>query len=119
MANKIKEGSKEKISLGDISLKKEWNFAGDFARAILTLTGQGNIFETVIGCGITHSIEDWLKVCFNHIDKNWKDFVILKPGFVPEYDILVSDPSLLYSLGYKPKINFEQLAQLMLNNQNK
>ena len=116
---RIKNGSTEKIELGDLSVKKEWNYAGDFANAIYTLTAQEEIFETVIGCGIAYSIEDWLRVCFEHINKNWEDFVILKKGYIPEYDLLVSDPSLLYSLGYQPKINFEQLALLMLNSQYK
>ncbi len=117
--SRIKSGSTEKIALGNISVQKEWNFAGDFAQAIYTLIRQENIFEAVIGCGITHSIEDWLEFCFNQIQKSWKEFVILKPDFIAEYDILVSDPALLFSLGYTPKINFEQLAMLMLNNQDK
>jgi len=113
---RINNGSDEKITLGDITVQKEWNFAGDFAEAIFILVKQEAIFEVVIGGGITHSIEDWLNVCFKYIGKNWKDFVILKQGFVPEYQKLVSDPTLLFSLGYKPKTDFKELSKLMINN---
>lgn len=114
-ANRIKNGSDEKIALGDITVSKEWNFAGDFVRAVFILMSQEKIFEVVIGSGQAYSIEDWLEVCFNSIQKSWKDFVISKPGFVAEYATLVSDPTLLYSLGYKPEVNFEQLAMLVMN----
>jgi GDPmannose 4,6-dehydratase len=113
---RIELGSDEKISLGDITVKKEWNYAGDFARAISTLISQENIFETVIGCGKAYSIKDWLELCFSSVKKNWTDFVDLKSGYTPEYKVLVSDPTLLFSLGYKPEVNFEQLAHLMLGN---
>ena len=39
----------------------------------------------------------------------------LKNGFVPEYHLLVSNPELLFSLGYVPKVSFESLNKLMLN----
>ncbi len=111
---RIANGSNEKIELGDILVQKEWNFAGDFARAIYTLVNQDEVFEAVIGSGRAYSIEDWLKVCFGIVGLKWQDHVLLKEGFVPEYNLLVSDPNKLFSLGYKPAYNFEQLAALMM-----
>jgi GDPmannose 4,6-dehydratase len=113
---RIQNGSEEKIELGDISVKKEWNFAGDFANAIYVLTQQQKVFEVVIGSGIAYSIEDWLKTGFDYIHKNWKDYVIIKKGFTPEYNLLVSDPGLLYSLGYTPQLDLIGLSKLMMSN---
>ena len=39
-ARRIADGGKEIIELGDISVKKEWTFAGDVARGIFTLIDQ-------------------------------------------------------------------------------
>jgi GDP-D-mannose dehydratase len=41
--------------------------------------------------------------------------VILKEDFIPEYEILVSNPALIKSIGYKPKADFHKLADIMLD----
>ena len=107
-------GSDEKITLGDISVKKEWAFAGDVAEGIFTLINQDKIFEACIGTGNAYSIQEWLEICFNRIDKEWKDYVCIKKSFLPEYKILVSDPSTINSIGWQPKITFENLCDIML-----
>lgn len=111
---RIADGSKEKITLGDISVKKEWAFAGDIAEGIFTLINQDKIFEACIGTRKAFSIQDWLEICFNRIDKNWKDYVTLKKSFVPEYKILVSDPTTINSIGWVPRTTFENLCSIML-----
>ena len=114
-AKRIGEGSAETLEIGDISVIKEWTYAGDVVKGIMTLVQQDKIFEANIASGLGYSIEDWLYVCFKQIGKNWKDFVVLKNDFKPEYKSLVADPTLIFSLGWKPEISFEDLAQMMIN----
>ncbi|MBU1627971.1 GDP-mannose 4,6-dehydratase [bacterium] len=111
---RIASGSNEKIILGDVTVKKEWAFAGDIAEGIFTLVNQDKIFEACIGTGETYSIQDWLEICFSRINKDWKEYVNLKEAFLPEYKILVSDPSTINSIGWLPKIKFENLCDIML-----
>jgi len=113
-AKRIQNGSSEKLEIGDISVIKEWTFAGDVVKGIWTLVNQDKVFEANIGSGLGYSIEDWLNVCFNLIGKDWKQYIVLKNNFLPEYKQLVSDSSLIFSLGWKPTVSFEQLAQMML-----
>ena len=64
---------------------------------------------------VAHScIKDWLNKCFSIVNKNWEDHVILNKNFVAEYEKLVSDPSVIFSLGWKPKTSFEELAKIMM-----
>jgi GDPmannose 4,6-dehydratase len=111
---RIAGGSNEKLELGNIDVKKEFNFAGDIVKAVWLLVNQSVVFEAVIGSGQAYSIKDWTEYCFKKIDKKWQDFVIIKKDFIPEYEILVSNPKLIESIGWKPEIGFEQLADLML-----
>ena len=111
---RIAIGSNEKITLGNISVKKEWAFAGDIAEGIFTLITQDKIFEACIGTGKAYSIQDWLEICFYRINRDWKNNVILKESFLPEYKILVSDPSTMNSIGWQPKITIENLCDMML-----
>ncbi len=54
----IAAGSDELIELGDISVEKEWTFAGDVAKEILALVEQDEVFEAVSGSGVTYSIQN-------------------------------------------------------------
>lgn len=112
---RIAKGSTEKIELGDISVKKEWTFAGDVVNGIFTLMQQDKYYEAAIGSGLPYSIEDWLKVCFNNYHLDWTKYIQLKDKFVPEYKLLVSNPSLIKSLGWQPLVSFNHLAKMMLD----
>jgi GDPmannose 4,6-dehydratase len=112
---RIAAGSNEQLELGDISVQKEWTFAGDVAKGIFALTNQDAVFEATIGSGITYSIEDWLNQCFSLVNLNWRNYVSLRKGFKPEYKRLVSNPATMNKLGWFPTISFPELARIMLD----
>ncbi len=111
---RIAAGSNEYLELGDISVRKEWTFAGDVAEAILLLLEQDKVFEAVIGSGKAYSIEQWLECCFCLIGKNWRDYVKLNRSFNPEYRLLVSNPATMKNLGWQPKKDIQELAAMMM-----
>lgn len=113
----IDHGNKEIIEIGDLSVKKEWGFAGDIVEAAWTLIQQDKITEAVLGTGEGYSIQDYIEVCFKLIKKDWHEFVKPKPGFVAEYSQLVSNPETILSLGWKPKTSFNDLALMMLTHE--
>jgi GDPmannose 4,6-dehydratase len=109
------------IELGDLTVQKEFNHAIDVVEAIWMLVNQNKHHELIIGSGMTHTIEEWVAYCFKKYDLDWKEHVKIQPGFKSEYSRLVSDNKILCSLGWKPQIKFEVLAEMMLvdnNNQN-
>lgn len=113
---RIRQGSRERIQLGDISVKKETAFAGDIVEGIFTLVSQDTVFEATIGTGAAYSIQDWLEICFTKIGKDWRDYVdVASNGFKPEYRALVSDPTTIQSLGWRPKVSIDELAEMMLS----
>lgn len=112
---RLANGSSEIIELGDISVEKEWTFAGDVAQGILTLVQQDDTFEAVIGSGIAYSIENWLEECFNLIGKDWRSYVTIREGFVPEYKRLVSNPEKIKFLGWLPRVELPELAKMVIS----
>ncbi len=114
---RIAAGSDEKLVLSDISVEKEWAFAGDIAEGIVTLVEQERVFEAVIGTGKTHTIQDWLEICFASVGKDWTSHVVLRDGVFAEYKRLVSNPETMHSLGWRPKLELAELAELMLRNE--
>ena len=111
---RINLGSNEKLEIGNLKVKKEFNFAGDIVEAVWILVNQQNIFEAIIGSGLAYSIENWIDYCFSKFNLNYMDFTTIMPQFKSEYSVLVSDPSIIKSLGWTPKKGFCELADLML-----
>ena len=112
---RIAKGNDEIIELGDISVEKEWTYAGDVAKGIFTLIEQDKVFESTIGSGQTYTIENWLQQCFTIIRKDWRNHVRCKKNFTPEYKRLVSNPATINSLGWLPKTSFKELANIMMH----
>lgn len=107
---------KNKIILGNPSVKKEFNFAGDIVNAIWQLINQENVFEAVIGSGLAYSLQDWINIVSEILNIKKNSFTIeINSKFKPEYDILVSDPKLIKSIGWAPNLDINDLAKRMIN----
>jgi GDPmannose 4,6-dehydratase len=113
-AKRISQGSNERLLIGDITTIKEWTFAGDIVEALWIFVQQEAYFEANLSSGIGNSIADFLHACFSLIGKDWQNYVDVEPGFISEYHQLVSDPTRIYSMGWKPKVTLSQLAELMM-----
>lgn len=114
-AKRVMKGSADKISIGDISVRKEWAYAKDISEGIFALVSQDEVCEATIGTGVIYSIEDWLDTCFRIAGKNWRDHTVVKEsGFIAEYPVLVSDPSTIRSIGWNAKTSFEELGNIMM-----
>lgn len=113
-AKRIAAGSNEKLKIGDMSVIKEWSFAGDIVEGIWLLVNQDDIFEANIGSGIGYSIKEWIEQCFSILNLNVEENITKRKGFSSSYKILVSDNSIIESIGYKEKVGFKELAKKML-----
>lgn len=116
-ARRVASGTPEKLIIGNLDVEKEFNFAGDVVEAAWRLVNQHAMFECVIGCGKAYRIKDWLTACFERIGKRWQDYIEVADGFQPEYKVLVSNPRLIKSLGWEPRVGFEELADMMMEGQ--
>jgi GDPmannose 4,6-dehydratase len=114
-ARRIAGGSGEVLEIGDPGVVKEWTFAGDVARAMLTLVMQEELFEVVIGSGKGHSVEEWLEACFSRVDLSWRDHTRVRADYDAGYASLVSSPKLLRKLGWRPRVGFDDLADMMMS----
>ena len=112
---RIAAGSNEKLKIGDMSVVKEWSYAGDIVKGIWLLVNQDKIFEANIGSGIGYSIKEWIEVCFKLVSLNMNENVEIRNDFVSSYKKLISDNSVIKSLGYQPEVSFSSLAKMMMH----
>lgn len=103
------------ISIGNIAVEKEWAFAGDIAEGMVQLILQDSVEECTLGTGEAHSIRDWLEACYGYIGLDWREYVRTSSDFVAEYSKLVSDPSTMFGLGWRPTVSFIDLAKKMVD----
>jgi len=112
---RISKGSIEILEIGDINVVKEWTFAGDIVEGIWEFIQQDLFFEANISSGKGYSIENWLEICFNSINKEWTQYVSINKNFKPDYKCLISDSSIISYIGWYPKTSFKDLSLMMLN----
>lgn len=55
-----------------------------------------------------------LAACFGCAGLDWRDHVKPAPGFEAEYPRLVSDPSTINALGWRPRVPTDDLARMMV-----
>ena len=117
---RIKLGLQESISLGDIDPKRDWGYAGDYVEAMWMMLQQDQPDDYVIATGKTHSVRDLLDVAFRLADiDDWTPYVKQDPRFYrpSEVNLLIGDASKAQAkLGWKPKVTFEELVQMMYEN---
>lgn len=111
---RIAAGSNDILELGDVSVEKEWTFAGDVTKGMFALLEQECVYEAAIGSGVTYSIKDWLSQCFGVIGEDWRKYIKLREGFIPEYVRLVSNPATMSALGWRPELDLPSLATMMV-----
>lgn len=113
-AKRIAAGSDEKIEIGDMTVIKEWTYAGDVVKGIWQLVSQDKIYEANISSGKGYSILQWVETCFKIIGKDYLDHVVEKNAFKAEYVQLVSDNTRIKSIGFEQTVSFEELAKMMI-----
>ena len=89
----------------------------DSVEAMWLMLQQDKPADYVVGTGKQHSVEDFLKTAFNHVNLNFKDYLKIDQNlFRPaEVETLLADSSnSLKKLGWKPKISFEELVKEMV-----
>jgi GDPmannose 4,6-dehydratase len=117
---RIALGLQNEIALGNLEAKRDWGFAGDYVEAMYLMLQQDVADDYVISTGETHSIRELLDHAFAAVDiDDWQRYVRIDPRFFrpAEVDLLVGDSTKAHAqLGWKPKVTFEELVKMMVQN---
>ena len=117
-AARIKEGLQKKLVMGNLDAKRDWGFAGDYVRAMWMMLQQDKPDDYVVATGETHSVREFLEICFEHVGLDYKKYVEFDEKYTrpSEVDVLLGDPSKAKKvLGWEPEVSFEGLVKMMLD----
>lgn len=117
-AVRIKLGMQDKLFLGNLDAKRDWGYAGDYVEAMWLMLQQPKPDDYIIATGKNYSVREFLDEAFRYLDLDWNKYVEIDPRYFrpSEVDSLLGDASKARKiLGWKPKVNFKQLVQMMVD----
>lgn len=111
-------GRGEELMLGNLDIARDWGFAGDYIEAMWLMLQQSTPDDFVIGTGESHSLRDFLREAFEHVNLNWEKFVRVDPQLMrpAEVERVVADSTKARTkLGWKPRASFRDLVRMMVD----
>ena len=109
-----------KLRLGNLDARRDWGHAKDYVEAMYTMMQKENPDDYVIATGKTYSIKEFLNEAFSLIDIwDWENFIVIDPKFYRPADVeyLLGVPlKAKDQLQWEPKVTFEELVKLMVDN---
>jgi GDPmannose 4,6-dehydratase len=116
-AARIKHGLESKLFLGNLEARRDWGFAGDYVEAMWMMLQQKQGDDFVVATGESHSVREVLDVAFGALELDWKKFVEIDPRYFrpTEVDHLHGSAAKAQrALGWKPRVTFQQLIDMMV-----
>ncbi len=114
----ILKGKIDKITLGNINSKRDWGHAKDYVFAMWKMMQLKKAQDFVIGTGKTHSVKDFIKLAFKHVNLNYKNYIKIDKKLFRPNDKVVLKANFNKAnkiLKWKPKITFRSLVKEMVD----
>ena len=129
---KIKLGMQKTLYLGNLYARRDWGHAKDYVEAQWLMLQQKKPMDFVIASGEQHTVKDFINLAAKQLDMQilWKENKLKEVGIYKNKKIIKIDPRYFRPteveelkgdfskakkiLGWKPKINFEQMVKEMV-----
>lgn len=119
-ACRIAAGSKEKLNLGNVSIRRDWGWAPEYVEAMWLMLQQEKPEDYVISTGKSHSLEEFVDAAFSPLGLNWREHVTLDPSLLRPMDIVsgLGNPAkALTNLGWEAKYKMNDVVRMMIKAQ--
>ncbi len=107
------------LRLGNLEACRDWGYAGDYVTAMWLMLQNEQPEDFVICTGEIHSVRDLCESAFSYLGLDYHEYVVQDDQYFRpvEEKLLVGDPTEAQTkLGWKPTVGFEELIQMMVNN---
>jgi GDPmannose 4,6-dehydratase len=110
-------GRANELRLGNLDVRRDWGFAGDYVKAMWLMLQRDEPDDYVIATGESHSVRDFVALAFDRAGLDWEKYVkiderFMRPAEVPD---LKGDASKARAkLGWAPETPFEALVHMMV-----
>lgn len=116
---RIRNGSDERLVLGDVESRRDWGFAPDYTKALTLIGEKAKTADWVICRGVTHSVRDFTETALKLSGLDWSDVVFVDrdaPRVPNEVHPEAVSARLLTgkALGWKAETSFDDMVAAML-----
>ena len=116
-AARIKQGLSDSLEMGDLSVRRDWGYAGDFVDAMWRMLQQDTAEDFVIGTGQLHCAGDMVELAFGQLGLDWQQHVTINPAFFRAHDprtVVADNEKARTQLAWTPHTTLEQLVEIMV-----
>ncbi len=116
-ACRIAAGSKEKLQLGNIAIRRDWGWAPEYVEAMWLMLQQEKPEDFVIATGESSSLEEFVDTAFSAVQLGWRDHVELDSSLLRPTELSVGcgNPAKAQAkLGWKVRYRMRDVVRMMV-----
>lgn len=116
-ACRIAGGSKEKLTLGNIEVQRDWGWAPEYIEAMWQILQEPEARDYVIATGKTYSLKEFVALAFSNLGLDWQEHVEINRELFRPSEIMISkaDPSQVRAkLGWEARYMMPQVVEMLL-----
>lgn len=117
-ASRIADGSKEKLALGSLAVRRDWGWAPEYVDAMWRILQRDEADDFVVATGESHSIEEFVELAFSQKGLDWREHVSSDSSLQRPLDILTNRGSAVKAarlLDWQAKYKMADVVRLMAN----
>ena len=114
---RIAAGSKERLSLGNLDIQRDWGWAPEYVQAMWLMLQQNQPDDYVVATGQTHSLESFVVEAFEALNLNWCKHIDIDESLKRPTDIRVNraNPSRVNNnLGWRANFQMQDVVRKMV-----
>jgi GDPmannose 4,6-dehydratase len=119
-ACRIAAGSRERLTLGNIAIQRDWGWAPEYVEAMWLMVQQEVPDDFVIATGESHSLEEFVDTAFAQLDLDWREHVVIDPALFRPTEIAISRGNPRKSretFGWQAKYKMKDVVALMVKDE--
>ncbi|MGV8081429.1 MAG: GDP-mannose 4,6-dehydratase [Syntrophales bacterium] len=116
-AVRISRGSREKLTLGNVEIRRDWGYAPEYVKSMWLMLQQDEPDEYVIATSEAHSLRSFAAAAFSCLDLDWEDHTVIdRTLFRPsDIDLIYGNPAKARNrLGWEYDMTFDQLVRRLV-----
>ncbi len=113
-------GSQTKLSLGNLTIERDWGWAPDYVDAIWRILQNEVPEDFIIATGITSTLQDFIATAYEYIGKDWREFVSTDPSLLRPADIIhsrVNPAKAAERLGWRATYKMADVVRKMIDDE--
>ena len=116
-ACRVAAGEQDVLSLGDLSVRRDWGWAPEYVVAMHRMLQLDTLEDFVIATGQTTSLEDFVREVFASLGLDWRKHVVRDPALTRPSEILSGQADTSHAaaqLGWTARSHMADVARMMV-----